>query len=172
MKTKVFKKAAFAVIALIAFCSCEKSNLIEQVPQLKGSWQWHQTTVGGVVGVIHPETTQSLVLAFEDDNKISIEYNDETVVAGETYSCKKSNDSNYGEYIISLPKEVRSKVVESLGGSKGNVVIDGYIRFSTIYMNDDTQYLVITEVEGKDMGVEGGDDFHSCSMFAPVHTLY
>jgi len=166
------KVVLIAVFALIAFCSCEKTNLVEQVPQLKGTWQWHKTTVGGVVGVIHPETTQSLVLAFEDDNKISIEYNGETVVSGETYTCKKSNDSNYGEYVISLPKEVRSKVVESLEGSKGNVVIDGYIRFSTIYMNDDTQYLVITEVEGKDMGVEGGNDFHCSSLFAPVHTLY
>jgi hypothetical protein len=50
-------------------------------------------------------------------------------------------------------------------------VIDGYIRFSTIYMNDVTQYLVITEVEGKDMGVEGGNDFHRSSVFAPVQTL-
>lgn len=165
------KVVLIAVIALFAFCSCEKINLVEQVPQLKGSWQWHQTTVGGVVGVIHPETTQSLVLSFEDDNKISIEYNGETVVSGETYTCKKTNNSNYGEYVISLPKEVRSKVVESLGGSKGNVVIDGYIRFSTIYMNDDTQYLVITEVEGKDMGVEGGNDFHCSSAFAPIQTL-
>ena len=107
------KVVLIAVIALIAFCSCEKINLIEQVPQLKGSWQWHQTTVGGVVGVIHPETTQSLVLAFEDDNKISIEYNGETVVSGETYTCKKSNDSNYGEYVISLPKEVKTWVLKA-----------------------------------------------------------
>lgn len=165
------KVVLIAVIALFAFCSCEKINLVEQVPQLKGSWQWHQTTVGGVVGVIHPETTQSFVLSFEDDNKISIEYNGETVVSGETYTCKKTNNSNYGEYLISLPKEVRSKVAEHLGASKGNVVIDGYIRFSTIYMNDDTQHLVITEVEGKDMGVEGGNDFHRSSVFAPVQTL-
>lgn len=162
----------FAVIALFAFCSCEKINLVEQVPQLKGSWQWHKTTVGGVVGVIHPDTTQRLVMAFEDDNKISIEYNGETLVSGETYSCKKSNDSTYGEYLISLPKEVRSKVAEYLGVPDGRVVVDGYIRFCTFYWNDDTVYLAVTEVEGKDVGVEGGDDFHSCSMFAPVHTLY
>ena len=162
MKTNVLKKAAFAVVVSMLLVSCKKIDLVEQVPQLKGSWQWHQTTVGGVVGVIHPET---------DDNKISIEYNGETVVSGETYTCKKTNNSNYGEYVISLPKEVRSKVVESLGGSKGNVVIDGYIRFSTIYMNEVTQYLVITEVEEKDMGVEGGNDFHCSSVFAPVQTL-
>ena len=162
----------FAVIALFAFYSCKKIDLVEQVPQLKGLWQWHQTTVGGVVGVIHPDTTHCLVMAFEDDNKISIEYNGETLVSGETYSCKKSNDSTYGEYLISLPKEVRSKVAAYLGVPVGRVVVDGYIRFCTIYWNDDTVYLAVTEVEGKDVGVEGGDDFHSCSMFAPVHTLY
>ena len=95
------KIVLIAVIALFAFCSCDKIDLIEQVPQLKGSWQWHQTSVGGVVGVIHPETTQSLILVFEDDNKIRIECNGETVVAGETYSCKKSNNSTFGEYLIS-----------------------------------------------------------------------
>ena len=76
------KTVLIAVIALFAFCSCEKIDLTEQVPQLKGSWQWHQTAVGGFVGVINPETTQNLVLTFEDDNKISIECNGETVVAG------------------------------------------------------------------------------------------
>ncbi|MBR0122500.1 MAG: hypothetical protein IJM12_01480, partial [Bacteroidales bacterium] len=104
------KTVLIAAITLFAFCSCEKIDLIEQVPQLKGSWQWHQTAVGGFVGVIHPETTQSLILVFEDDNKISIECNGETVVAGETYSCKKSNNSTFGEYLISLPKDVQNKV--------------------------------------------------------------
>ncbi len=165
------KTVLIAVIALFAFCSCEKIDLIEQVPQLKGSWQWHQTSVGGFVGVIHPETTQSLILVFEDDNKISIECNGETVVARETYSCKKSNNSTFGEYLISLPKDVQSKVAECLGISDGNVVIGGYISFGTFYTNDDTIYLTITNAKGRDAGVEGGNDFHCSSVFAPVHTL-
>ena len=74
----------------------------EQVPQLKGSWQWHQTSVGGVVGVIHPETTQSLILVFEDDNKISIECNGETVIAGETYSCPDFGGLSLKNFIIFL----------------------------------------------------------------------
>ncbi|MBR5720683.1 MAG: hypothetical protein IKX38_06720 [Bacteroidales bacterium] len=165
------KIVLIAVIALFAFCSCEKIDLIEQVPQLKGSWQWHQTSVGGVVGVIHPETTQSLILVFEDNNKISIGCNGETVVAGETYSCKKSNNSTFGEYLISLPKDVQNKVAKCLGISDGNIVINGYISFGTLYTNDDTIYLTITKAKGKDAGVEGGNDFHCSSVFVPVHTL-
>ena len=165
------KTVLIAAITLFAFCSCEKIDLIEQVPQLKGSWQWHQTSVGGVVGVIHPETTQSLILVFEDDNKIRIECNGETVVAGETYSCKKSNNSTFGEYLISLPKDVQNKVAKCLGISDGKIVINGYISFGTLYTNDDTIYLTITKAKGKDAGVEGGNDFHCSSVFAPVHTL-
>ena len=165
------KTVLIAAIALFAFCSCEKIDLIEKVPQLKGSWQWHQTAVGGVVGVIHSETAQSLILVFEDDNKISIECNGETVVAGETYSCKKSNNSTFGEYLISLPMDVQSKVAKCLGVSDGNIVINGYISFGTLYTNDDTVYLTITKAKGKDAGVEGGNDFHCSSVFAPVHTL-
>ena len=127
--------------------------------------------MGGVVGVIHPETTQSLILVFEDNNKISIECNGETVVAGETYSCKKSNNSTFGEYLISLPKDVQNKVAKCLGISDGNIVINGYISFGTLYTNDDTIYLTITKAKGKDAGVEGGNDFHCSSVFAPVHTL-
>ena len=127
--------------------------------------------MGGVVGVIHPETTQSLILVFEDNNKISIECNGETVVAGETYSCKKSNNSTFGEYLISLPKDVQSKVAKCLGVSDGNIVINGYISFGTLYTTDDTVYLTITKAKGKDAGVEGGNDFHCSSVFAPVHTL-
>ncbi len=127
--------------------------------------------MGGVVGVIHPETTQSLILVFEDDNKIRIECNGETVVAGETYSCKKSNNSTFGEYLISLPKDVQNKVAKCLGISDGNIVINGYISFGTLYTNDDTIYLTITKAKGKDAGVEGGNDFHCSSVFAPVHTL-
>ena len=166
------KVVLIVVFALIAFYSCEKINLVEQVPQLKGPWQWHQSFVGGVVGVINANTEKNVVFVFEDDNKINIEYNGEIVVSGETYTCKKSNNCNYGEYVISLPKEVKSKVAECLGVSKEYVVIDGYIHFSTLYTNDDTVYLVITEVGGKNIGVEGGNDFHCSSVFAPIPSSY
>lgn len=48
----------------------------------------------------------------------------------------------------------------------------GYVRFDTLYLDDDTVFLTVTEVEGKDLGVEGGNDFHSSSAFVPVHTRY
>ena len=48
-----------AVVALMAFCSCKKTKLTEQIPQLKGAWEWNHTAVGGVVGVIHADAEKS-----------------------------------------------------------------------------------------------------------------
>ena len=182
------KVVLIAVIALLAFCSCKKADqsgqetnclneqntnlteqdidLTEQVPQLIGSWQWSKTFVGGVVGYINADAEKKLVLVFEDNNKINIEYNDEIIVSGKTYSCELSDDSTYGNYLISLPKEVQSVVVERLG--QGSIVIDGYIRIATPYLNDTTPHVVITDVEGKDMGSEGGSDFHCNSWFVRI----
>lgn len=163
------KLVLIAVVALMALCSCEKIDLTEKVPQLKGSWKWNQTAVGGVVGIIHADTEKSLVLVFGDDNKISIEYNGETLVSEETYSCKKSNVSQYGDYLISMPKAVQKKITECLDGSGYSVVTDGYIRFSALYSGDDTLYLIVTEEESKDCTEEGGcSNFHCSSVFAPV----
>ena len=184
------KTVLIAAIALLAFCSCKKVdqseqetnylneqntslteqdiNLTEQIPQLIGKWQWSETIVGGFIGVIHANAEKKLVLVFEEDNKINIEYNDETIVSGETYLCEMSDDSTYSNYLISLPNEVQSKVVECLG--QGSIVIDGYIRIATLYWNDDTPYVVITDVEGKDVGLEGGSDFHCNSWFVRIET--
>lgn len=184
------KVVLIAVVALLAFCSCKKAdqlkeetnslneqginltgqniNLTEQVPQLLGKWRWSKTYVGGVVGVINADAEKKLVLVFQEDNKISIEYNDETIVSGKSYSCEMSDDSTYGNYLVSLPDEVQNMVVECLG--QGSIVVDGYIRISTLYWNDDTPYVVITDVEGKDMGSEGGSDFHCNSWFVHVET--
>jgi hypothetical protein len=160
------RKVVFmAVVALMALCSCKKTKLTEQIPQLKGAWEWNHTAVGGVVGVIHADAEKSLVLIFEDDNKTSVMFNGELVLSGETYSCRKSGNSEYGDYVISMPKEVRKKVAECLGGSENQVLIDGYVRFSKIYTNDETVYLVITEVESS-------NDFHCNSAFSPTHTLF
>ena len=168
------KKSVFmAVVALMALCSCEKINQTEQVPQLKGAWEWNNTAVGGVVGVIHADAEKSLVLIFEDDNKISVMYDGELMLSGETYSCRKSGNSEYGDYVISMPEAVRKKVAECLGGSENRVVVDGYIRFSKIYTNDETVYLLITDTESQDQtGAEGCSNFHCNSAFAPTHTLF
>lgn len=157
-----------AAAVMFALCSCGKTDLTEQIPQLKGSWQWRQTIVGGFVGVINPDVEKEFVLTFGDDNRLSISLNGEIVVSGETYSCKKTNGNEYGDYVISLPMEIRSKVANSLGLPEGNVVIDGYIRFEANLINDESVCLVITDVKGENMGVEGGDDFHRYSAFVPA----
>lgn len=42
-------------------------------------------------------------------------YNGETIVRNVSFLCEEATDSPYGNYLITLPKEVRSKVAESLG---------------------------------------------------------
>ena len=88
-----------AAAVMFALCSCGKTDLTEQIPQLKGSWQWRQTIVGGFVGVINPDVEKEIVLTFGDDNRLSISLNGEIVVSGETYSCKKTNGNEYGDYM-------------------------------------------------------------------------
>ena len=109
------KIALFAVVTLIALCSCKKTesiNLTEQLPELKGEWLWVQTTVGGVVGYVIADDEKPLVIDFKDNNTISVKYDGETIVRSASYTCKETPDSPYGKYLITLPKEVRSKVAE------------------------------------------------------------
>ena len=157
-----------AAAVMLALCSCAKTDLTEQIPQLKGSWLWRQTVVGGVVGVINADDENEFVLTFGNDNKISISLNGEIVVSGETYSCKKTSGNEYGDYVISLPKEIRNKVGQCLDLPENNVVVDGYIRFNSCNMNDESVSLIVTDVKSENMGVEGGVDFHRSSVFFPA----
>ena len=164
------KVLLIAVIALFAFSSCKKSgvNLIEKIPELKGEWVWTHSVVGGVVGVVHADSEKKLVIDFKDNNTISVKYDGETIVNKASYTCKETPDSPYGKYLITLPKEVRSKVAESLGISESHIVLDGYIKLDDAVNkapNNEYWILYITEKDGRDMGVEGGSDFHCCSGF-------
>ena len=167
------KKFLFiAVMALLAFSSCEKSgvNLIEKIPELKGEWVWTHSVVGGIVGVVHADSEKKLVIDFKDNNTISVKYDGETIVNKASYTCEETPDSPYGNYLIALPKEVRSKVAESLGISESHIVLDGFIDLDDAVNkapNNEYWLLYITEKDGRDMGVEGGSDFHCCSGFVP-----
>ena len=166
------KKVFFiAVVALMAFGSCKKTediDLIKQLPELKGEWLWAQTTVGGFVGYVIADQDKPLVIDFKSHNTISVKYDGETIVKNASYSCKEVTDSPYGKYLITLPKEVRSKVAESLGMAESNIVIDGYIYLDdAVDLSEPCLSLFITDVEGRDVGVEGGSDFHFCSVFTP-----
>ena len=166
------KVLLIAVIALFAFSSCEKSGIIllEKAPELKGEWVWTHTVVGGVVGVILAEP-KSLVIDFKDNNTISVKYDGETIVNNASYTCKEVENTGitfetiYGNYLITLPKEVRTKVAERLGISESHIVLDGYIALDDAVdelPTADDLTLYITNVD-----VEGSSDFHCTSGFKP-----
>lgn len=165
------KVLLIAAIALFAFSSCKKSgvNLIEKIPELKGEWVWTHTVVGGVVGIIHAEPEKSLVIDFKNNNTISVKYDGETIVSNASYTCKEVADPGitfetiYGKYLITLPKEVRTKVAERLGISESHIVLDGYIALDDAVdelPTADNLTLYITNVD-----VEGSSDFHCTSGF-------
>lgn len=164
------KLTLIAVVAMVALCSCTKKgiNLTEQLPELKGEWVWTHTVVGGVVGFVNADQDKPLVIDFKNGNTISVKYDGETIVSSATYTCEEVTDCTYGKYLITLPKEVRSKVAEKMGDSESRIVVDGYILLD----NDEdlcepNWTLFITDKEGHNVGVEGGSDFHFCSGFVP-----
>ena len=164
------KLTLIAVVAMVALCSCTKKgiNLTEQLPELNGEWVWTHTVVGGVVGFVNADQDKPLVIDFKNGNTISVKYDGETIVSSATYTCEEVTDCPYGKYLITLPKEVRSKVAEKMGDSESRIVVDGYILLD----NDEdlcepNWTLFITDKEGHNVGVEGGSDFHFCSGFVP-----
>ena len=164
------KLALIAVAAMLALCSCNKEgiNLTEQLPELKGEWLWTHTVVGGVVGFVHADDDKPLVIDFKGNNTISVIYDDETIVRNASYTCEEVSDCPYGNYLIKLPKEVRSKVAEKMGVPESRIVVDGYIKLDNDEdLSEPNWTLFITDIEGHDAGVEGGSDFHYCSGFVP-----
>lgn len=164
------KLALIAVAAMLALCSCKKEgiNLTEQLPELKGEWLWTHTVVGGVVGFVHADDDKPLVIDFKGHNTISVKYDDKIIVRNASYTCEEVADSPYGKYLIKLPKEVRSRVAEKMGVSESRIVVDGYILLDNLEdLSEPCWTLFITDVEGHDVGVEGGSDFHYCSGFVP-----
>ena len=161
----------FAVVALLAFSSCTKTkdiDLIKQLPELKGEWLWSQTYVGGFVGYVLADQDKPLVIDFKDNNTISVTYDGETIVKNTSYSCKEVTDSPYGKYLITLPKDVRGKIAESMGIAESNIVVDGYIYLDdAVDLSEPCLTLFITDVEGRNVGYEGGNDYHFCSLFTP-----
>ena len=160
--------------AFMGFASCKKIDLTVQIPQLKGSWQWEESAVGGVVGIIHADTTQNLVLTFEDDNKINVAYNGEWLFQNETYTVTKSNNSLYGDYIITVPKKIQTKVAECLGHSEGSIVLSGYVNLYDFMSEPDPSTLVkkLGIIDKKRIEGVAGGDYHKSSVFAPIHELY
>lgn len=158
-------------VILITLGSCKKVKL-ENVESVYGSWQWYNSSVGGVIGMVntshYPDDNVVFVFSYED--KISIIHNGEVIVSEENYDIFKSKYSQYGEYLIELPEHVLDKI-EKCDEPLGNyIVANGYINISnTATIGNITECLVITDTKGVDMGAEGGSDFHRQSYFIPVN---
>lgn len=163
---KVFLIAATLLMVLSSCNKTEGVDLIKQLPELKGEWLWRQTTVGGVVGYVLADDDKPLVIDLKGHNTLSIKYNDETIVRNASYSCEETPDSPYGKYLITLPKEVRTIVAEAMGISE--IVVDGYLYLDdAVDLSEPCLTLFITDRDGRNVGYEGGEDYHFCSCFVP-----
>ena len=125
------KIGLIAIVVLFALCSCKKVNLTEQLPQIKGEWQWKSSVVADFPGVVNVNTDENnLVLCFDEDNTIVLKYNGE-IVESTTYSCKKNDKGFMGNdlFVISLPKKVKDNINKLVIGDY-LPILDGYIAVS------------------------------------------
>ena len=127
---------------------------------LIGSWQWLHTYCS--IGNLSCKVTWCMVLRFEDGNKLSVDFNGETIVDGAKYTLKKAEENPYGEYLITVPEEARKAVFEKVGDLP-EAILNGYVSFSIINKGYEMKCLVITDSEGT-----GQKDLHQSSTFRRV----
>ena len=140
----------------------------EQTPKMEvlhpdsliGSWQWLHTRCE--FGDLSCKVTWCMVLRFEDGNKLSVDFNGKTIVEGAKYTLKKAEENPYGEYLITVPEEVRKVVFENVG-DQPEAILNGYASFTTINKEYEMKCLVITDTEGT-----GQSDLHQSSTFRKV----
>lgn len=191
-KTMLFTMMMAAAIVLLAGChegnrkgrSSQKKNeantsasidtstpdveFKEQTPKMEvlhpdsliGSWQWLHTycSIGNLSCKVH----WCMVLRFERGNKLSVDFNGKTIVEGAKYTLKKAEENPYGEYLITVPEEVRKVVFENVGDLP-EAIMNGYVSFTTINKEYEMKCLVITDTEGT-----GQSDLHQSSTFRKV----
>ena len=127
---------------------------------LIGSWQWLHTRCE--FGDLSCKVTWCMVLRFEDGNKLSVDFNGKTIVEGAKYTLKRAEENPYGEYLITVPEEVRKVVLENVGDLP-EAILSGYACFTTINKEYEMKCLVITDTEGT-----GQRDLHQSSTFRKV----
>lgn len=127
---------------------------------LIGSWQWLHTYCS--IGNLSCKVTWCMVLRFEDGNRLSVDFNGETIVDRAKYTLKKAEENPYGEYLITVPEEVRKVVFENVG-NQPEAILNGYASFTTINKEYEMKCLVITDTEGT-----GPKDLHQSSTFRRV----
>ncbi len=127
---------------------------------LIGSWQWLHTHCS--IGDLSCKVHWCMVLRFERGNKLSVDFNGKTIVEGAKYTLKKAEENPYGEYLITVPEEVRKVVFENVGDLP-EAILNGYASFTTINKEYEMKCLVITDTEGT-----GHRDLHQSSTFRKV----
>lgn len=127
---------------------------------LIGSWQWLHTRCE--FGDLSCKVTWCMVLRFERGNKLSVDFNGKTIVEGAKYTLKKAEENPYGEYLITVPVEVRKVVFENVGDLP-EAILNGYVSFSILNKGYEMKCLVITDTEGI-----GRKDLHQSSTFRRV----
>ena len=141
---------------------CEQNPKYEAFhpDSLIGSWQWLHTycSIGNLSCKVH----WCMVLRFERGNKLGVDFNGKTIVEGAKYTLKKAEENPYGEYLITVPEEVRKVVFENVGDLP-EAILNGYANFTTINKEYEMKCLVITDTEGT-----GQSDLHQSSTFRKV----
>lgn len=147
------------VMCLMTACFCGMKTY-GQKPCLKGSWQWLHTSCS--FGNLSCKMTWWMVLRFEDGNKLSVDFNGQTVVQGAKYTLKKAEENPFGEYLIMVSEEVQ-KVVSEKVGDLPKAILNGYVSFTTINNRYEMECLVITDTESTDQ-----KNHHQSSTFRRV----
>ena len=127
---------------------------------LIGSWQWLHTYCS--IGNLSCKVTWCMVLRFEHGNRLSVDFNGETIVDKAKYKLKKAEENPYGEYLITVPEEARKVVFEKVGDLP-EAILNGYVSFSILNKGYEMKCLVITDTE-----VTGQRDLHQSSTFRKV----
>ena len=127
---------------------------------LIGSWQWLHTYCS--IGNLSCKVYWCMVLRFERGNKLSVDFNGETIVDGAKYTLKKAEENPYGEYLITVPEEARKAVFDKVGDLP-EAILNGYASFTIINKEYEMKCLVITDTEGT-----GQRDLHQSSTFRKV----
>ena len=127
---------------------------------LIGYWQWLHTRCE--FGDLSCKVTWCMVLRFEDGNRLSVDFNGETIVDKAKYKLKKAEENPYGEYLITIPEEARKAVFEKVGDLP-EAILNGYVSFSILNKGYEMKCLVITDTEGT-----GRKDLHQSSTFRRV----
>ena len=164
------KKISLTIVFLAVLSSCmtldktpKNIDLVREMPELLGTWKWFETHVGGIVGVWNPThfRGEEVTITFKEDNIFSISLNDSVVLSDVKYSVTKTLDSPYGDYCISVSKQVQEYLRQNLGQIGLQCIqVQGYVTIVRDCKDMDKRVLAIIKKEGMDMGVEGGPDFH------------